>query len=688
MANINLYDMGARVVYGDFVSAASNFIRTLLKANGERFHNPANELVRVMVKDQPSASINLVRYLDAINFMDVYLPAIDPEKTVSGTYARNLLGLLIHETLHALRSNAEQLGQALTNAGPARELVNVLEDYYIERQGSRPGTALTDAAAEILGDLNDVFQAGSVDMAREASSKGDQLAQATALVSASMNRHGFQGSALGDVQREVEGVVHTKVFGLVGQALNALDAMSESIRDAKADRIAQPDRIAIYRDLISKLMRMPQEQPEQQQQQQQQQGGEKKQQGDDGKGGKPDKPDKQQKGDKGDKGEGKAENGGGEGEGETEGDEQGEGEGEGEGDEQGQGEGQPGADGQAESSGEGRSSAQPEGSKGGTGASLGKPGSVSAKTDEQRTAEMLERGAPAMTAEQKAVAGDLMRAVANGDLDKPAKDAEEYDLKGQTTLHAQRAADAANARQFADSARRALRAEDTTTTAHRLQTGRLDRRAIARASMGALDVMTRRMMSEGIRTAVVVMVDMSSSMDDTCKVSGMRMSRMDAVAGAASVIVPAIERAGAEVAVYGFTTAAEHPNRVAALKPWNKRLPTTQEAIKGEALGGLVASGGTPMVAPMLYAEHQLKQRRVTRRVVVWLCDGQPSGHEMATLRERFAKKRQPIEHVGIGLDCSLGDLFPEGKHVEVHDMGQLAKAFETLLIPKAGARA
>ena len=298
---------------------------------------------------------------------------------------------------------------------------------------------------------------------------------------------------------------------------------------------------------------------------------------------------------------------------------------------------------------------------------------------------MLKAGVKPMSQADKAAAAAVLNVKAGGGLDKPAGDAAQF--RGFTTHDTKRAAKDANARQFADAARRALRAEDTTTTAHRLQTGRMDRRAIARASMGALDVMTRRMTSEGIRTAVVVMVDMSSSMGDACAVGAATMSRMEAVAGAASVIVPAIERAGAEVAVYGFTSSTNHPAGVLDLKAWQRRLPTAEAALDSGALGGIVANGGTPMVAPILFAERQISQRRVTRRVVVWLCDGEPSDHERLAVQQRFAR-RSNIEHVGIGLDVSLAGLFPAGRSVMVKDLGQLAKAFEALLIPKPGQRA
>ena len=261
------------------------------------------------------------------------------------------------------------------------------------------------------------------------------------------------------------------------------------------------------------------------------------------------------------------------------------------------------------------------------------------------------------------------------------------DHQGDTTPPATRhAAMHANARQFADAARRALRSEEAITAAHRLQTGRMDRRAIARASMGAQDVMTRRTVSQGIRTSVVVMLDLSGSMSQPVMVAGQEMTRMAAVRGAASVIVPAIERAGAEVSVIGFSTIARNTSGTIALKPWNKRMPTTEAALKPDALGSVEHGGGTPMVAPLKFAERQLRGRQASRRVCIWLCDGQPNSGEIEGLKSKFAE-RKGIEHVGIGLQCDLSNLFPPGKCVQVDDMSKLAKAFEDLLIDHGGRK-
>jgi hypothetical protein len=149
-----------------------------------------------------------------------------------------------------------------------------------------------------------------------------------------------------------------------------------------------------------------------------------------------------------------------------------------------------------------------------------------------------------------------------------------------------------------------------------------------------------------------------------------------------------MERAGAEVAVTGFSSS-RGTNRagVTALKPWTRRLPTAEAALKPDAFGALMCDGGTPMVAPALFAEGQLRARRVTRRVCIWLCDGEPGNEEVPALKAMFSDRTRGVEHVGIGLDVSLARLFPKGQHVMVNDMANLAKAFEQLLIPKPGAR-
>jgi Mg-chelatase subunit ChlD len=111
-------------------------------------------------------------------------------------------------------------------------------------------------------------------------------------------------------------------------------------------------------------------------------------------------------------------------------------------------------------------------------------------------------------------------------------------------------------------------------------------------------------------------------------------------------------------------------------------MPTPEAMLKESGFEKLNYGGGTPMIAPLMWAEQQLRSRKASRRVCIWLCDGQPNGNEEQAVRALMAR-RSGIEHVGIGLQCGLGSILAPGKFVVVQDMTTLASAFEKLLVPK-----
>jgi hypothetical protein len=197
-----------------------------------------------------------------------------------------------------------------------------------------------------------------------------------------------------------------------------------------------------------------------------------------------------------------------------------------------------------------------------------------------------------------------------------------------------------------------------------------------RAEFGALDVFARRDYQPGVRTAVLVMLDASDSMAEMVLFGGLSVNRFQACVGACSTMVPALERAGCEVAVAMFGDFGG-AKAVAPVKRFNDRMPEREQL--ASLVGRVWPMGGTPMMVPALWSERTLLANTwATRRVVVWLCDGMP--RETAPVVHEFVSRRgAPVEHVGIGLQCDVSPCFDQAARVD--DLALLPDAFERLLI-------
>ena len=239
-----------------------------------------------------------------------------------------------------------------------------------------------------------------------------------------------------------------------------------------------------------------------------------------------------------------------------------------------------------------------------------------------------------------------------------------------------RVAQKADVALLADAARRALRSVEHNSSAHRLQVGRFDRRAVVRAAMGARDVFARRTVTPGVRTAVTVMIDMSTSMDEWVTFDGLSVKRDKACMGVCSALVPAFERAGVAVSVALFASNPDNGETVSPVKAFTERMPTPD--MLAERIGRMVPWGGTPMLPPAYWVERLLlAQRDATRRVAVWLCDGVPD-EGAPTVRAYLTRPHCPVEHVGIGLGVSVPTF---ARAVTVNAMGELPAAFMRLLL-------
>jgi hypothetical protein len=235
-------------------------------------------------------------------------------------------------------------------------------------------------------------------------------------------------------------------------------------------------------------------------------------------------------------------------------------------------------------------------------------------------------------------------------------------------------------RPLADALRRGLQAVETVQRHSRVQSGRLDRRALVRAQLGAPDVFVRRTTTAGMKTAVCVVVDGSGSMSAAVQTAAHLATRLDFCAAMLVGLMPALDRAGAETCAAMFQDGGS-VGCVKPLKNWSGR---ATQAGTLQAASAMNAMAGTPMQSAVWWAHRQTLPRRVDRRVVLWLVDGQPDGPH--GVREALRLSRaQGIEHYGIGVQCAnLGSLFGEPNVLTVQDLTTLPKAIEALLLTGA----
>ena len=211
-----------------------------------------------------------------------------------------------------------------------------------------------------------------------------------------------------------------------------------------------------------------------------------------------------------------------------------------------------------------------------------------------------------------------------------------------------------------DKVRRILRAQERTLVQRRELAGRLDRRAMARASMGARDVFQTKTVTPGVETDVVILLDLSSSMEEDRK--------FPAAQATAIALASAVENAGGGVMVAGFMDTDEQGKPgLRVFKDWHER------ACVGDAR--IAASGcpyGTPMSPAIMACANILARRKVTRRILMTLTDGECNfGSDMVKQANHYARAKGVLS-IGIGIMTDVGDKWPDGA-TKVDDLSKLA---------------
>jgi hypothetical protein len=226
---------------------------------------------------------------------------------------------------------------------------------------------------------------------------------------------------------------------------------------------------------------------------------------------------------------------------------------------------------------------------------------------------------------------------------------------------------------------RLLVSEEVHRKTHHETSGRLDRRALIRMRAGALDVFSQRDDTPGMDTALLILIDGSSSMNEPVYAATGTTSRMQIAQTAAWHIARAAEAANAKVAVVAFHTRMDqlhkrtHDNPTGAALTVVKPFTAPMDGCAA-ALGSVSATGYTPLAPAILGAAGMLAEVNATRHILMVLTDGECDyGNDAVTAACALAED-QGVETVGVGMACDeVTRAFPPRYSVNVTDLGQLA---------------
>jgi hypothetical protein len=209
--------------------------------------------------------------------------------------------------------------------------------------------------------------------------------------------------------------------------------------------------------------------------------------------------------------------------------------------------------------------------------------------------------------------------------------------------------------------------------------GRFDGKRSARMMAGSEAVFKRRWMSEGINTAVSVVVDLSGSM----KGEAIKQS-----VDLAYTVAEAAESAGADVEVVGFSNAyrtgcidgydisgtyrppaGRDQSTLVVAKRFNQRCMNVAHQF---GLMKRIANGGTPDYDSIRTVCESLSMTKAQRKLVIVITDGYGDTVAMAKLT-RSAYDLYGVDIIGFGIACW------EGQFRQVYAVGAAVQSLDTL---------
>jgi hypothetical protein len=188
---------------------------------------------------------------------------------------------------------------------------------------------------------------------------------------------------------------------------------------------------------------------------------------------------------------------------------------------------------------------------------------------------------------------------------------------------------------LSDNVSRLVLSQAQTATDRYLTAGRFDRRAAGRASYGAVNVFKRTEYSEGVETAVLLLIDGSGSMDVLGKIQDAR--------SLAYHLGMAVDEAGAKCAIASFEVASWNRVRLAMLKEFDADVEASRLACAG-------ADGGTFLSPAIVAGAELLAGLDVQRRIILCLCDGDCDLGERAVKEACTIADTMGVEVGGIGI--------------------------------------
>ena len=213
---------------------------------------------------------------------------------------------------------------------------------------------------------------------------------------------------------------------------------------------------------------------------------------------------------------------------------------------------------------------------------------------------------------------------------------------------------------------RLIRSEERHGTERYRSAGRLDRRALSRSAIDATNVFQRRTYVPGVDTAVLMLLDCSSSMgyEADPRLNGAGPTRMEFAKVLAVHLCEAAEAERGKVALFSFTGRSE----TATLH----RVKDFDEAFDAGRLANVRPTQGTPLAVAMLGAAERLAAVTATRRILLVLTDGADDLGEACMKASIKMVEAQGIECAAIGCAFSVRDVFPVS--VDVMNLAHLAR--------------
>ena len=187
------------------------------------------------------------------------------------------------------------------------------------------------------------------------------------------------------------------------------------------------------------------------------------------------------------------------------------------------------------------------------------------------------------------------------------------------------------------------------------KTGALNVRALPSMARGNDRLFKRRMEVEGIDSAVVIVLDVSGSMEEVCGGTRIRPAVKTLAA-----LLESLNAAGVATCVLTFA------NDTSVLKPWAMPVKKALGEIKGVKCGG-----STNDYFAVRYAHELLLARSEVRKVCFVITDG---GGAYSTALQVQSGQRLGLTTVGVGIGVDISSTYPQSVCIDdISKLGEVA---------------